>query len=135
MSVSSNEQNKKNNLCLWFVDSGATNHMTPHEKLLINIKKSHITDVSVANSENMNVTGVGDMKIKLKGREVDVKNVLLVPGLSTNLLSVSQMIQNGNSVMFDNNGCRVLSKNNEIIAKAENFSGIYKFELENYLAY
>lgn len=112
----------------WFVDSGATNHMTPHAALLKQIKKSDISKINVANNEMLQVEGTGIAEIEHGGHTIEVKNVLLVPNLTGNLLSVSEMVKNKNTVIFDNQGCTVFDADNEIVAKAKENNGIYAIQ-------
>lgn len=81
---------------VWYVDSGATKHMT-HENLdLRNIRKPIISEVKVANNEKMKINHVGDLKCKI-GENLE-KDITLsevhyyIPDLCVNLLSVSQII-------------------------------------------
>lgn len=92
----------------WYFDSGATTHLTKNRKLLNNLRPGSGTVVA-ANKGTMQVQAVGDMKLKSEccpeEPEIDVRNVQLIPELSTNLLSVSQIVENGNEVIFKKDGC------------------------------
>lgn len=112
----------------WFIDSGATNHMTPYTDNLNNIGKSAVKEINTANNQKMKVEGVGDSQIHINGHDIEIKNVLLVPNLSANLLSVSEMVKNKNTVMFDKRGCIVLGAENEILANAAVENGAYKLQ-------
>lgn len=54
-----------------------------------------------------------------------------VPNLTTNLLSVSQLIKKANSVSSHDDGCAcaVYNKKNELVAKATLVNGVYKLNL------
>lgn len=86
----------------WFIDSGATAHMTVNKHLLENSKQLANGEVVVADNFRLKVDSAGDVNIKLaKGAGTDrviVKDVLYIPELCTNLLSVSQMTKHGKSV-------------------------------------
>lgn len=115
----------------WYIYSGASRHMTLYENCLSEVKKSSITKIVAANDEKMSVTGSGKTTIRLNGKGIDVNNVLLVPKLSTNLLSVAQMVENGNSVVFDKTVCKVFNDKNELMAQTRPSSGVYKFDNED----
>ena len=74
----------------------------------------------------------------LKGQSIHntVLNVLHVPNLSTNLLSVSTLAEKGCMVLFDKNQCRIFL-NSDVktfrvpTATASNENGLYKLELES----
>ena len=48
----------------WLVDSGCTNHMTRHEKLLRNLDKSIKSRVRIGNGQHLTVEGRGTVAIK-----------------------------------------------------------------------
>lgn len=111
----------------WYVDSGASSHMTPHKQLLVNMKPAKVVDVTSANNAKLNVKGVGDTVLRLNDIEVPVNNVLHVPELSANLLSVFYIVSKGNSVTFDANGCTIRNTKSEIVAQCQPKNGVYKF--------
>lgn len=76
----------------------------------------------------MCVRGVGETLLNLSGKEIVANNVLHVPQFSVNLLSVSKICANNNSVHFNKKGCVIKNENNETIAKckAENVQNIGK---------
>ncbi|GBP14615.1 Retrovirus-related Pol polyprotein from transposon TNT 1-94 [Eumeta japonica] len=63
--------------------------------------------------------------------QVTINDVLCVPNLATNLISVSKLIQNGNSVNFTKNGGYIYNKKGELVAVAELIDGMYKVNTEN----
>lgn len=88
----------------WYVDSGASSHMTPHGNLLEKIKSSTVKQIISANNAKMNVRNVGSLTLNLNKNNIEVKDVF-VPELVANLLSVNKIVENGNSVLFNKNGC------------------------------
>ena len=99
---------------------------------------SHVAsdNVVVANNEKLSVTGVGSVEMDLiQGNLATVSNVCLVPGLSTNLLSVNRLVRNGTAVLFDQSGCRLfdartLQVKGVIQATATEDHGIYSLNLK-----
>ncbi|CAL2231893.1 unnamed protein product [Prunus armeniaca] len=75
---------------VWYVDSACSNHMTSHESLLVNID----TNVTAK------ATGKGTLVIDTKFGYRYIKEVMLVPGLDENLLSVGQMVEHGYFLFF-----------------------------------
>lgn len=65
------------------------------------------------------------MTLEVDNHRLKLNNVLHVPGLSENLLSVAQLIQDGNIVKFDNGGCSVTSKDKSCTVKAIATDGVY----------
>lgn len=114
----------------WYIDSGASMHMTCNEKWLKNIEATTINEIIVANSKKMSVISKGDIQLNLKTDKVSsnitIKNVLCVPGLITNLLSVSQIIKAGNVIEFKSDGCFIYNKNKELLATGILVNNVYK---------
>lgn len=125
----------------WFVDSGATSHMTNSKSLLTEIDNtSTYAAVSVGNGNQTPVHGVGDIRCSVKFDDtvenVKMSNVLWVPSLTCNLISVSRMRRSGLAIMFDTdaNGqgvCLVTrSGSSELVLKGnECADGLYEVEL------
>lgn len=110
----------------WYIDSGATAHITPFEEILTDIEEISNMNVYTANNQAMKVSTVGVTKVKFDAK-LTVKEVLHVPEATANLLSVAKITRNGNSVIFDKNGCRVLNASNTVIASCAEVNGMYKF--------
>ncbi|CAI5463697.1 unnamed protein product [Closterium sp. Yama58-4] len=80
----------------WFLDTGATQHMTHSASLLNNIGAlGDVTSIVFGNNESLPVVGVGSMRLIVDSGPVDVTNVLHVPGVKVNLLSVPQLAKKG----------------------------------------
>lgn len=114
----------------WFIDSGASSHMTMNKDIIIDPVAVKNKSVVVANKTSIGVESCGDVRLELNnnGKQctVRLKGVLYVPELCTNLISVSQVIKNGNRVVFDKNKCIVYNQRDEIIATASLVDDMYK---------
>ena len=75
----------------WLVDSGASKHMTGYKDYLSTLieRKSH-QKVKLGDDYQYPIKGVGEASYKLDSRKfLKMKDVLYVPGLKKNLLSIS----------------------------------------------
>ncbi|KAI5348859.1 hypothetical protein L3X38_001746 [Prunus dulcis] len=79
----------------WYVDSGCSNHMTGDERLLIDIRRDVTSKVKMGTGETVQVAGKGTLVIETKTGRKHIQEVMLVPGLEENLLSVGQMMEHG----------------------------------------
>ena len=75
--------------------------MTQNEKLLAKLVSSNMKQIKSVGNDKKSVKGVGNFLVSIKNNEGDLNNVLCVPGLPTNMLSVVQMVKNGNNVIFE----------------------------------
>ncbi|CAI7789812.1 unnamed protein product [Closterium sp. NIES-54] len=92
----------------WVIDSGCTSHMTPREDLLDEVKPpGKIKFVAAASGALLPMIGVGNAKVMgANGGLVGLGNVLLVEGLSANLLSVRRLQKSKAKVTFGPTSCR-----------------------------
>ncbi|CAI7920646.1 unnamed protein product [Closterium sp. NIES-53] len=73
----------------WVIDSGATYSMTPCADLLTELEPSPVKHVTSALGQRAEVKGMGKAMFKgADGKMVGLKNVLWVPNLAANLISV-----------------------------------------------
>ncbi|CAI7770496.1 unnamed protein product [Closterium sp. NIES-54] len=92
----------------WVIDSGCTSHMTPRADLLDEVKPpGKIKFVAAASGALLPVIGVGNAKVMgANGGLVGLGNVMLVEGLSANLLSVRRLQKSKAKVTFGPTSCR-----------------------------
>jgi transposase InsO family protein len=94
----------------WYLDSGCSKHMTGDKSkfsLLTPKKNGH---VSYGDNNKGKIIGIGTVG---KSPNTTIENVLLVEGLKHNLLSISQLCDKGNEVVFDSSKCRVINSCNK----------------------
>jgi len=89
----------------WYIDSGASQHMTSRDDWFEQSKQAPINEILTASNSKLTVSKMGNMTLEVHDHRLELNNVLHVPGLSANLLSVAQLIQDGNIVKFDDGGC------------------------------
>ncbi|XP_012481085.1 uncharacterized protein LOC105795983 [Gossypium raimondii] len=81
----------------WLLDSGCTNHMSPDATIFKPLDK---TKVKIGNGQFINAEGRGDVLICTPTGSKIISNVLLVPEIDRNLLSITQLLEKGYSVVF-----------------------------------
>jgi hypothetical protein len=74
----------------WLIDSGASKHMTRQRDILSYISKKKFSQkVTLGDDYQYPIKGVGESNYKLNSRNaMKMKDVLYVPGLTKNLLSI-----------------------------------------------
>ena len=86
----------------WLVDSGASKHMTGYKNYLSTLieRESH-QKVKLGDDYKYPIKGVGEASYKLEsGKLLKMKDVLYVPSLKKNLLSISGLEKKGFRVAF-----------------------------------
>ena len=86
----------------WLVDNGASKHITGYKEILSDFKtKSFAEQVELGDDKCYKIEGVGSISFKLESRaRLHVDEVLYVPGLKKNLLSVATLEDKGYWVIF-----------------------------------
>ncbi|CAI7843792.1 unnamed protein product, partial [Closterium sp. NIES-53] len=80
----------------WVIDSGATYSMTPRANLLTELDPSPVKHVTSTLEQRAEVKGMGKAMFKgAGGKMVGLKNVLWVPNLAANLISVRRLQKAG----------------------------------------
>ena len=104
----------------WFIDSGATKHMTNNRSLLFDYQQYEYP-VNIYLRDSSVVLAEGEGKVRLPTCDgsddnfLALHNVLFVPNLTKNLLSVSAMAQMGAEICFDKEKCTVIKNGRNIV--------------------
>ena len=115
----------------WIVDSGATCHMCSDDKLFANLQRlEKPVDVTLGDGRALMATSRGtvSMEMKLpnnKTRRCKLLDVLYVPNLSYNLLSVSKAAEAGKVTNFDDIHCQIFDSKRKLIAVATRIGSLY----------
>ena len=114
----------------WIVDSGATCHICCNESMFDELDDlNDVQVVTLGNGRNIETAKQGTVRLKLKQVDVSYKagtlqNVLDVPELSYNLLSISKVVELGKTVHFTESTCKILDKK-EVVAMATKCGSLY----------
>lgn len=115
----------------WYIDSGASYHMSMRDDWMESKYDHDISEITVANDSKLNVKSAGKIVMKTDGdgnssKLLPINDVLHVPDLSANLLSVSQIVSRNFTVIFNVNGCRILDSNENLIATGRHVNNMFK---------
>lgn len=89
----------------WLIDSGCMNYMTNDQELFQAIDKIIFSKVKIGNGEFLSVKRKGSLAIESLSSTKYIKDVLYVPNINQNLLSVGQLIEKGVNVIFEEKRC------------------------------
>ncbi|XP_019455127.1 PREDICTED: uncharacterized protein LOC109356254 [Lupinus angustifolius] len=104
----------------WYLDSGCSNHMTSHKEWLTNFDSSRESKVKFADDSTLKVEGAGDVVIiRNNGSKALIFDVLFVPGMKYNLLSIGQLVQKGFTAIMGNGQVEVLDTKKRIILRSK----------------
>ena len=120
----------------WIVDSGATCHICGNAKLFSEVHPlKQQTDVTLVDGHSFEVAGRGTVSLRMilpdrSTRKCKLLDVLYMPALSYNLLSVSKAAESGKVTKFDEDGCKILNCTYKLIAKANKLGNLYYLDSE-----
>jgi len=81
----------------WYFDDGCSKHMTDVEKYLEDVRPYASSYVTFGDGAKGKIMGIGNL---IKHGMPRLDNVQLVKGLTTNLISISQLCDQGVAVNF-----------------------------------
>ncbi|KAG6473883.1 hypothetical protein ZIOFF_067801 [Zingiber officinale] len=104
-----------------YLDSGASNHMTGNKELFVELNPNISSSIILGDGTYRSAKGKGTIAVQTKeGNKNLITDVLYVPSLSYNLLSIGQLIQKDFSVHFDVGKCKIFDKKrNTVVANVE----------------
>jgi hypothetical protein len=115
----------------WWMDSGATVHICVDRSMFSSFQGYSSAPVLMGNGVSAAVRGTGQVYLKLtSGKTLVLKDVLYVPSMSRNLISVSLLCQQGLKLVFESNKV-VLSKFGTFVGKSYELGGLFRLSVLN----
>ncbi|BBH00217.1 multidrug resistance-associated protein 9 [Prunus dulcis] len=95
--------------------------MTGNKELLIDMNTSVTGKVQMPTGELINITGMGTLVLNTSTGTKHIREVMYLPGLKENLLSVGQMDEHGYHLVFGSNMCSIFDDSSleKLIMKVE----------------
>ena len=90
------------------MDSGCSNHMAKDETIFKSIDESDKVKVRLGNGSVVESKGKGTVMVETEKGTRLIHDVLLVPSLKENLLSIGQMMERGYTLHFEGGVCKIL---------------------------
>jgi hypothetical protein len=99
--------------------------MTSDKNRFISLKKERDKSVSFGNGNSTRIVGKGI--VNLGSKDAKVENFLLSENMNNNLLSVSQMCDQGHRLIFDSEKCEIRKEGSEklVVTIVRNPKNIY----------
>lgn len=101
---------------IWFLDIGCSNHMTGRMVWLVDFDKSKKSKVKLADNSSLEVEGIDNIVIqRSNGVKAMIKDVLYVPGIKCNLLSVGKLVEKGFSMVMKDGTFEIFDTHNNLV--------------------
>lgn len=95
----------------WHFDSGCSRHMTGVDKFLEDVKPYVSSYVTFGDGGTEKILGIGNL---IKNGLPRLDNVLLVKGLTANLISISQLCDQGLKINFSKPECEITNEKGKV---------------------
>ena len=118
---------------VWYLDTGASNHMCGHKHLFVDMQEVEDGHVSFGDASKVQVKGRGKICFSQKdGKEGTMEDVYYVPDLKNNILSMGQLLEKGCSVFMKDRMLHLKDKNGRVLAHVEMAKNrMFKLNLKN----
>ncbi|KAH7528047.1 hypothetical protein FEM48_Zijuj05G0030300 [Ziziphus jujuba var. spinosa] len=100
---------------VWYLDSGASKHMTGNKHLFLALEEFERGQVTIGDAKSYKIQGMGEIIFKTKSGTLEkMSEVYYVPGLQCNLLSTGQLLKKGFDIYFHDNMCILRRENGSL---------------------
>ncbi|XP_047264716.1 uncharacterized protein LOC124896888 [Capsicum annuum] len=86
---------------LWLIDNRCTNHMTCDKDFFKDLRPSKVTKVRIGHGGYIPAKGMGTITIETQSGTKTISDVLYVPDLDQNLLSIGQLLEKDFKLYFE----------------------------------
>ena len=109
---------------LWYLDTGATNHMTRRQEFFNKIDDSITGSLKFGNNSQIQIKGRGEIEVNQKdGSILCLGNILFVPKLEANILSLGRLDEEGYRMIMGEGKLTILNPNGHLFAEVYRSKG------------
>jgi Zinc knuckle len=118
---------------VWYLDTGASNHMCGHKHLFTEMQEVEDGHVSFGDASKVRVKGRGKIYFSQKdGKEGSIEDIYHVPDLKSNILSMGQLLEMGYLVFMKDRMLYLKDKKDWLVARVEMAKNrMFKLNLRN----
>ncbi|KAH9711302.1 retrovirus-related pol polyprotein from transposon RE1 [Citrus sinensis] len=117
----------------WYLDSGATHHLT-NDLNNLNISEPYEGNekLIIGNGYGLTISRIGNTHLAVGNHKLLLKNLLFVPHITKNLLSISKLTSDNSLIIeFCGNTCFLKDKKKRtVLLEGVAMKGLYKLKLE-----
>ncbi|XP_074363905.1 uncharacterized protein LOC141704579, partial [Apium graveolens] len=113
---------------LWYLDNGASNHMTGEYSKFDKLDESIVGQVKFGDGSVVQIKGKGSITLRCKnGEDRKLKEVYYIPSLRSNIISLGQLAEEGYNVMIRGEFLWVRDLQGNLLMKVKRFMNrLYK---------
>lgn len=132
LSLLTKNETKVSETKLWYLDNGASNHMTGFRSKFTELDEKITGQVRFGDGSSVKIEGKGTVMFVCKnGEEFALHEVYYIPSLQTNIVSIGQLSEEGNRVVIKGEYLWVFDQQERLLMKVERSQNrLYKLMIE-----
>ena len=125
--------NNCKNTSIWYLDNGASNHMTGQRKKFSDLDESVTGEVRFGDGSTVIIKGKGSIQLNCKnGEKRFLREVYYIPSLCNNIISLGQLSEEGNKVVLQGEYLWVRDNQRKLLMKVKRTANrLYKIKIED----
>lgn len=125
-------ESHKNDGNLWYVDNGASNHMTGVKELFSELDNRTTGQVRFGDGSKVAIEGKGSLILECKtGEQLVIPDVYYIPALTSNILSLGQLTEEGYDVRMHGATLKMYDSPGRLVMKIQrSVNRLYKINLK-----
>lgn len=113
----------------WIIDSGATTHMCNDKTLFTEMRRTEPVNITLGDGHAITSNSMGKIRLEVEAshgnEKVTLNDVLYVPGLAYNLISVSAASKTGKVAVFNITSCEIQTSDGKVVATGKRRGNLY----------
>ena len=91
----------------WVIDSGASQHLSAQKDCFLDYQPISPLKIQIGDGSEIEAVGKGNITLETETASILLRDVLYVPDIGTNLLSVAKAVDHGHNLTFSPTGCQI----------------------------
>lgn len=126
-------KNNRGNTSIWYLDNGASNHMTGQRGKFSDLDENVTGEVRFGDGSTVMIKGKGSIQLNCKNSENRyLREVYYIPSLCNNIISLGQLSEEGNKVVLQGEYLWVRDNHGKLLMKVKRAANrLYKIRIED----